>query len=283
MTITYTLAEWFGEPFTGMSPERRQELAGYALSGRGWKPPCPFKPGNPPCSKQGGMCSMRPYRHVDGRVGVPVGDPVIVCPTRFEQEGLIPRWLADIAGFDDVYVAREVAFMRDPNTGREAGRIDLVVASNAQAADWYGLEVQAVYFSGDRMPAEFEQLATDVEAEPPASIGKRRPDWRSSSAKRLMPQLEIKAPTLRRWGKKVAVALDLPFFEALGGASENPSQDLSEGDIIWLIPRIDENLRLVPHHWEVLTLEDSSDKLIAADPVKMEEFESSLRSKLTRL
>lgn len=28
----------------------------------------------------------------------------------------------------------------------------------------------------------------------------RRPDWRSSGAKRLSPQLEAKSPVMRRWG-----------------------------------------------------------------------------------
>ena len=44
-----------------------------------------------------------------------------------------------------------------------------------------------------------------------------------------MPQLEIKVPTLRRWSSKLAVAVDKPFFEAVGGPSEQASQDLDEG------------------------------------------------------
>ncbi len=37
------------------------------------------------------------------------------------------------------------------------------------------------------------------------------------------------------------------------------------------------------HHWEVLSLEASSKKLLAADPIKREEFESLVRRKLVRL
>ncbi len=112
--------------------------------------------------------------------------------------------------------------------------MDIVIASNQAASEWYGLEIQVVYFSGDGMAREFEQLRSDGGSAPPMPVGRRRPDWRSSSAKRLMPQLEVKTPTLRRWGKKLAVAVDWSFFEAIGGRSDNPSHDLNDGDIVWL-------------------------------------------------
>ena len=207
-----------------------------------------------------------------------------MCPHRFAEHDLIPLWLAEIGGFDDVYVATEVPFMRDPTTRRPAGRIDLVLASDPAASHWYGLyglEVQAVYFSGDGMRPDFERLLTDDAPRPPQP-GKRRPDWRSSSAKRLMPQLQVKTPTLRRWGKKLAVAVDLPFFEAIGGKSEDPSHDINDGDIIWLVPELKSG-RLVRNHWEVLSLKESSQKLLAAEKINRDEFEDLVRRKLVRL
>ena len=131
------------------------------------------------------------------------------------------------------------------------------------------------------MRPDFQRLLTDGEALPPQP-GKRRPDWRSSSAKRLMPQLQVKTPTLRRWGKKLAVAVDLPFFEAIGGKSDKPSHDLNDGDIIWLIPKLESGV-LVRHHWEVLSLKESSQKLLAAEKIKRDEFETLIRRKLVRL
>lgn len=196
---------------------------------------------------------------------------------------MISTWLAKIVGFDEVYVAREVPFMRSPTTGQAAGRIDMVVARDENAAQWFGLEIQAVYFSGGGMQSDFEMLLHDESLGVREPTRFRRPDWRSSSAKRLMPQLQIKAPTLRRWGTKLAVAVDLPFFEAIGGPSENPSQDLDDGDIVWLVPRIAEDYHLEAHHWEVLTLDDSSDKLLSAETVRRGEFEDSLRAKLERI
>lgn len=98
-----------------------------------------------------------------------------------------------------------------------------------------------------------------------------------------MPQLQVKGPTMRRWGSKLAVAVDLPFFEAIGGPTASLSTDLNDGDIVWMVPKIDENYNLIAHHWEVLPLEKSCEKLLSAETVKRREFEDVLRSKLTRI
>ena len=289
MKTRYGIAEWYGELFAHMPPDRRQELARIALDPDVVPPACPFQRGGIPCRKKGGVCSIQRYRgrpdaH-DDRIGERTGTPVITCPHRFDQDSLVPKWLAQVVGFVEAesFLAREVPFMRSPSTGRPAGRIDLVLTNRDKDFVWFGLEIQAVYFSGKGMRTEFESLARDAGKLPPAPNAVRRPDWRSSSAKRLMPQLQIKAPTLRRWGTKLAVAVDMPFFEAIGGPSQKPSQDLDEGDIIWLVPQISDEYRLEASHWEVLSLEDSSDKLLAATTIKRGEFEEALRVKLKPL
>ena len=279
----YGIGEWYGERLTSLSRSRRQHLAERALDRELPQPLCPFRAERPPCSKKGGVCTLQKYRISKRRVaGSAESTSVVVCPHRFEEKHVIYEWLADVVGFDDLFVAREVPFMRAPVTGREAGRIDLVVASDAEASDWLALEIQAVYFSGQRMETDFLALLVDEDDRPPQPSAVRRPDWRSSSAKRLMPQLEVKTPTLRRWGKKLAVAVDMPFFEAMGGASENPSQDLNAGDVLWLVPKVSEG-ELVRDHWEVLSLEESARRLLAAVPVSRTDFEIQLRRKLERL
>ncbi len=272
MTSRYHIAEWFGRPFSRLAVPERQRFARAAL-GRAPVPRCPFQDGNPVCSKRGGVCSIQ----AKGR------RPVIACPSRFGEDNLLPSWLARIVGFRDVYVASEVPFMRSPTTGRAAGRVDLVVARDGDASRWFGLETQAVYFSGPGMTADFEVLRTNKDNDPPAPKARRRPDWRSSGAKRLMPQLQVKGPTLRRWGTKLAVAVDRQFFEAIGGPSKEPSRDLDDGDIIWLVPEITAEYRLTEYHWEVLSLEESSDKLISAESIKRQDFEKALRAKLQRV
>ena len=179
-------------------------------------------------------------------------------------------------------LAREVPFMRSTATGKHAGMIDLVVASEENGLRWFGLEKQAVYFSGNGMGDDFTNLHQSNHPDPPYPVHNRRPDWRSSSAKRLMPQLQVKGPTLRRWGSKIAVAVDAPFFDALGGPSKAPSHDLNSGDVVWLVPELEDG-KLVRGHWEVLTLEDSADKLLAADAVARTDFEQALREKLSPL
>ncbi len=273
MTARYGIAEWFGHPLQSLSVRRRQAFARSAL-GISPPPACPFQRDKPPCSKRGGVCSIQAGRK---------GAPVITCPNRFDEGDLLPRWLAGIVGFPDIYLASEVPFMRSPTTGKAAGRVDLVVARDEDASRWFGLEVQAVYFSGEGMQADFELLLTSDGNEPPNPTAIRRPDWRSSSAKRLMPQLQVKGPTLRRWSTKLAVAVDAPFFDAIGGRSADPSQDLSDGDIVWLVPRISAEYRLVPDHWEVLSLEESCDKLLSAKTVRRLDFEEVLRAKLRRI
>lgn len=231
---------------------------------------------------------FRYEQSADGRLGAPVGEPVIVCPSRFEEDKLLVRWLAEIVGFEpgEAMVAREVPFMEGTETNKAAGKIDLVVAKSSNGGlAWHGLEIHAVYFSGEGMQSEFESLG-DEQPTPPFPNAIRRPDWRSSSAKRLMPQLQIKAPTLRRWGSKIAVAVDRPFFDSIGGPSPAPSRDLNDSDVIWLVPELvpdGERNRLVRGHWEVLTLEQSGEKLLAARTVRREAFEQTLRAKLRPL
>ena len=288
----YGICEWYGAPLSALTPSERQDRAAAAL-GIAAQLPCPFQANQPPCRKAGGVCSIQSYTEATpDRIGPPDSPPVTVCPARFEQDQLVIRWLAEIAGFaeDETMVAREIPFMQSTSTDKPAGKIDLVIGRHPQNGElrWYGLEIQAVYFSGSGMPSQFEILLEDEAALPPYPDRIRRPDWRSSSAKRLMPQLQIKVPTVRRWQAKMAVAVDQQFFAAIGGPSANHTQDLNDGDIVWLIPELvwdDDAGRytLQRGHWEVLTLEDSTEKLLAADTISRDAFEAALISKLVSL
>ena len=89
--IRYGIAEWFGEPFAGMPPARRQTLAAVVLDNAP-APFCPFQKGSVRCSKRGGVCSFRRYENGGGgRILRPAGSPVILCPKRFEQDDVLPR------------------------------------------------------------------------------------------------------------------------------------------------------------------------------------------------
>ena len=274
----YGIAEWYGHDLLDLSPEQRRDHADAAVNRR--ERPCAYRAGA--CSKTGGVCSMRPYDESDGRIAAAAGPTVVMCPSRFEQDRMLIDWLAEIVGFgDDAMVAREVPFMVG-STGKPAGKIDLVIAAEQHGLRWFGLEIQAVYFSGTGMDDEFVRHLRDEGTTPlyPSSV--RRPDWRSSSAKRLAPQLQVKVPTLRRWGSKIAVAVDKPFFDSIGGPSDEPVHDLDAGDVIWMVPEAVDG-QLVRRHWEVLTLEESSAKLLAATAIPRSDFEQQLRDRLQPL
>lgn len=81
----------------------------------------------------------------------------------------------------------------------------------------------------------------------------------------------------------MAVAMDENFFKAIGGASANLSHDVNEGDIIWLAVGVSKKLNLEVRYWEVLPLEESITKLLAAERIKRPEFEKVLRNKLQPL
>lgn len=288
----YGVGEWYGTPIEVVARRNNlQATADAALGARG-APPCPFDGLGKPCKKKGGVCSLRPFEEQDDGRGLPQAAPAIVCPKRFEQDTMVVRWLADILDYppDATRVAREVPFMRSVATRKPAGKIDLVVARSEDDGQlrWCALEIQAVYFSGPGMSNEFRNMAAHTGPDLPFPTATRRPDWRSSSAKRLLPQLQVKVPTIRRWAAKMAVAVDRAFFDAIGGPSSQPNQDLDSGDIIWLVPEmyhetVADRFWLRRGHWEVQTLEEASNRLLAADTVPRTDFEAVLRDKLETL
>lgn len=68
-----------------------------------------------------------------------------------------------------------------------------------------------------------------------------RPDYLSSSRKRLAPQLLFKGGILHSWEKKLAVALNKSFFDTLPPLT---TVDKSKADIVWLIY----DLRITKEH-----------------------------------
>src|SRR5437763_2080624 len=114
------------------------------------------------------------------------------------------------------------------------GRIDnVLVHPSRNPIDWCALELQAVYFSGRSMTNEFKMLAEKEMEALPYPAAHRRPDWRSSGPKRLLPQLQTKVPTIRTWGKKVAVVIDEAFFSSLVGLK--PEKHLTNAEIAWFV------------------------------------------------
>jgi len=127
--------------------------------------------------------------------------------------------------------------LNDAN-GNSAGNIDVVLVSyddNGKLMDFGALEVQAVYISGNvRDP--FEYYMKDAQEHGQMDWSNQpnypRPDYLSSSRKRLAPQLLFKGGILNSWRKKIAVALNKVFFDTLPRLTQVSK---SKADIAWLI------------------------------------------------
>ena len=192
-----------------------------------------------------------------------------------------------VASISAPLVAREVRFLLAANGGEESepdavGRIDMVLVNpSADLLRWCALEIQAVYFSGGKMGDDLAEMRVWTANTIPFPIRHRRPDFRSSGPKRLMPQLQIKVPTLRRWGKKMAVVVDRAFWQSLGRMDD--VGDVSNCDIAWFIvdwKQRGDRLELRRCHVQYTTLEHAVVGLTGGRPVTQTEFESAVREKL---
>lgn len=165
---------------------------------------------------------------------------------------------------------------------KSVGRIDnIVFVPGSAPLRWCPLEKQAVYFQGPGMESDFVGIQAHEGPSLPFPTANRRPDYRSSGPKRLMPQLQVKVPTLRRWGKKMAVVVDESFFDALGDM--RPVKHISNSDIVWFVIGFDEKdgaVTLARRRTVLTTLEDAVEGLTNGLPSSLEEFEAKIQGKI---
>jgi hypothetical protein len=292
----YSIGEWYGDSFEMLTPKQRSERAKIeietdTLTGN----PCRFQK-DIRCNKKGGVCSIRLYEQIDDGPVACSGPLITTCPLRFLEDDKIFRWVGKtILGTEEPIILKEIGFLdrlkpkslmagSDDNGDRDfIGRIDdVLVHPSRTPLDWCALELQAVYFSGTNMKREFSMLSATRRGPVPFPAGNRRPDWRSSGPKRLLPQLETKVPTIRTWGKKMAVVIDQAFFESLVGLEQE--KYLSNSEIAWFVVGYDQS---GPNGWVlaerevVFTKLDSSVKALTGGiPLSRERFEEQLRLKL---
>ena len=111
-----------------------------------------------------------------------------------------------------------------------------------------------------------------------------RPDYLSSSRKRLAPQLLFKGGILKAWNKKTAVALNKGFYETLPKLKGIPKE---EADIAWFVYDLkledDRGEKKYKLHKidEIFTeFESSLIKITTSMPGKLEDFIKLLQNKL---
>lgn len=296
---SYGIAELYGERFIAIPNERRVELLDIKPV-----PECPhlasspnlapIRKGNPStiCGKKGGVCSIRNF--IDVASAQQFGPITTTCPVRFYEHGLVFKKIGEtLLGNEDAAIAKEIPFLKRPravpdvaeDNGREdVGRIDMVMVDfTNDRFDWCAVELQAVYFSGGAMSKDYPIIRSHTGKNLPMPGANRRPDFRSSGPKRLMPQLQIKVPTLRRWGKKMAVVVDRPFFDALGEMDK--VVHVSNCDIVWFIVDFEEKddaiySKLFVDEIRYTTLERAVEGLTSGVPTTLPDFESKIRTKL---
>lgn len=292
----FGIAEWYGQLYRSLGQQQRLEyLEPNPI------PQCRFLQDNPAlapksgtlCSKDGGVCSIRNFE-LDNESN-PFGPISATCPNRFLEDGLIVQTIGELLlGTATPLVAKEVPFLkRTPKPSsvdgsrRDVGKIDLVCAHpDLNKHEWCAVELQAVYFSGAKMADDHDVIREHAGNGIPVPGGKRRPDFRSSGPKRLMPQLQIKVPTLRRWGKKMVVVVDETFFLAMGPMVRE--DHLSNCDIVWLIVRFDGDLqgeyaKMTVADVYFTSLESAVTGLTGGEPATLPEFEAKLQVKLRPL
>lgn len=318
----YGRGEWYGELFKLLDPDERRRLLTVTpipecpfMADVPSLAPWDSKAKAPKikCNKAGGVCSLRKFSEAGEDGELSFGPIVTTCPNRFLEGGTMVRAIAqEILGTDNPRFAKELPFLRKPKSreaseaiaeteaeehedeiitaegtdaGREdVGRIDLVFVHPEDDSIWCAVELQAVYFSGASMSSDNDNIRAHKNANGvPFPGGARRPDFRSSGPKRLMPQLMIKVPSLRRWGKKMVVVIDRPFLDAM---DEMETVDhVSNCDIVWVVVGYDETVdpgkaTLVIDTMIYTTLDGAIKGLTAGNPTTLPDFEDKLQGKL---
>jgi len=267
------LAEVFGFPIDNLDKEasryRKNKL-------------CPYNNKVPSCTKDKannplGVCSVFDKENV-----------AITCPVRFRQDWLIAE---DAANFffppNSTWTSLTEIRLNDIN-GQSAGNIDIVLVSydnHGKVTDFGSLEIQGVYISGNvRRP--FEQYIANPSKNAALDWSNEqnypRPDYLSSSRKRLAPQLIYKGGIIKHWNKKMAVALDNSFFKTL---PELPATEEKNADIAWfiydLIHNKDKNIFELQKIKTIYTnFQEALDKITMPSPGNVSDFINVLQDKL---
>jgi hypothetical protein len=191
---------------------------------------CPYNNIVSNCTKNSiefplGVCSLN---HKDKQV--------IICPIRFREDWTI---ISDAANFifDSKATWTHVGEVRlKDKHGKSAGNIDYILVSyddKGRVLDFGSLEVQAVYISGNLTGPFTAYLENPTpEFSWTQAFKYPKPDYLSSSRKRLIPQIIAKGSILKQWNKKQVVALQTSFYNILPTL---PEFDKAESDFAFFL------------------------------------------------
>ena len=270
MANSNPLAEIFGFPIINNS-----EDACYYRENR----LCPFHNRFPNCTKDKvdsplGVCSV----HFNNQ-------QVITCPSRFREDWKILYNAASFVwGKGAKWTALPEIKLID-GYGQPAGNIDYVIVSydkEGKIIDFASIEVQGVYISGNlRNP--FTQYMQNPSPEFEwAGKNFPRPDFLSSSRKRLIPQMLYKGGIFKSWNKKQCVAIQKCFYDTLPNL---PQTDKEHADIAWFIYDLVLDKKDMRYHLKLIDtiyteFQPALETVIFTKPGEMTDFVSLLQGKL---
>lgn len=241
---------------------------------------CPFNNKVPNCTKDKandplGVCSV--FHN---------NNPVITCPTRFREDWLIIENATKFA-FDETtkWTSLSEIKLLDKN-GQSAGNIDFVLVAyndKGQLIDFASLEVQGVYISGNlRNPFDSYINKPTCKFSWTTGYNSPKPDYLSSSRKRLIPQMLYKGGIFHTWKKKQTVALQKSFFDTLPNL---PKVSKEKADIAWFLYDLvfdkdtkSYNLTLVETVYT--EFETALFRVTTPEPGKLEDFINILQDRL---
>ena len=269
-TPTQPLAEVFGFPINNESA-RAKRYRDNKL--------CPFNNIVSNCTKNSiefplGVCSLN---HKE--------KPVIICPIRFREDWSI---ISDAAGFifnkKATWTHVGEVRLKDKHD-KSAGNIDYVLVSyddKGRVVDFGSLEVQAVYISGN-LTGPFTAY---LEKPSPGFTWTQafkfpKPDYLSSSRKRLIPQIIAKGSILKQWKKKQVVALQTSFYKTL---PDLPEFDKVESDFAFflydLVPTKSKTLELKLQRVVYTKFEKALEQIAKFEAGSIKEFTVLLQKRL---
>ena len=265
------LAEVFGFPISNES--------GRAIHYRENKL-CPFGNISPNCTKDKagsplGVCSV-----------VDKEDKIITCPVRFREDWIIVENAAKFA-FPKGSAWTSLSEIRLTDADEQtAGNIDYVVVSydesTGEILDFASIEVQGVYISGNLRNAFEEYMkfpSADFEWK---GRNYPRPDYLSSSRKRLIPQMLTKGGIFKAWGKKQCVVIQQAFYNTL---PELPEVPVDDADIAWFLYDLkydsaDDRYHLVLVRTVYTEFTQALNRVITPNVGDMDDFVHILKNKL---
>jgi hypothetical protein len=240
---------------------------------------CRFR--DSPCTKSSitdplGICSLS-----DGDTAA------ALCPVRFLEQNRIFTDAARIAfgSSTSFAVFPEIRILEIPpkvegKRPMRIGKVDFLLGriDDGAVTDFAAVEIQAAYFSGGSLRKVFAHYMVERSVE--GLDTKRRPDFRSCAQKRLIPQLQLKIPVFRRWGKKFFVVVDSEFF---GSLPDFPETTQSNSELTWLAyPIANENGKFVLTDPKVIYSEwdEVQNSLREGKPPEPHEIFKELQAKL---